>query len=262
MSWYVLVYGAHMYIPVCTGIYLSVLVHTSTSMYLYIPVHTCMYWYVSVHTSMYWYVLVCTSTYSYVLLCTGIFHSFLQCYSLSDGLWCVQDTIIVVPPFPYSIAEEIDDVPFDDCWYARAQLFFQCHLRPTGGRPPKNPSYKIGPDDLLINLVFFSTFEELILPIHGPMEDAGVLKLYEPGPIPCLDVAPVDHVVGRVPLIPLFLAGNSTPTIPHKFSKHMVQDFPWAVQTRQLLMAGVAATCTRSTLGCGTLAVESLAWVV
>jgi hypothetical protein len=40
-----------------------------------------------------------------------------------------------------------------------------------------------------------------------------------------------------------------------------VQDFPWAVQTRQLLMAGVAATCTRSTLGCGTLAVESLSWV-
>ena len=138
MSWYVLIYGARMYIPVCTGIYLSVLVHTSTSMYLYIPVHTCMYWYVPVHTSMYWYVLVCTSTYSYVLLCTGIFHSFLQCYSLSDGLWCVQDTIIVVLPFPYSIAEEIDDVPFADCWYARAQLFFQCHLSPTGGLPPKN----------------------------------------------------------------------------------------------------------------------------
>ncbi len=27
-------------------------------------------------------------------------------------------------------------------------------------------------------------------------------------------------MVDRVPLIPLFLAGNSTPTIPHKFSKH------------------------------------------
>ncbi len=26
-------------------------------------------------------------------------------------------------------------------------------------------------------------------------------------------------MVGRVPLIPLFLAGNSTPTIPHMFSK-------------------------------------------
>ena len=94
MSWYVLVHGAHMYIPVCTG----------------------MYWYVQVHSSMYWYILVCTGTYSYVLLCTGVLHPYLQCYSLSDGLWCVQDTIIVVPPFPYSIAEVIDDIPFDDCW--------------------------------------------------------------------------------------------------------------------------------------------------
>ena len=93
--------------------------------------------------------------YWYVLLCTCIFHSYLQCYSGSDGLWCVQDTIIVIPPYPYSIEEEIDDVPFNDCWYARPQLFFQCHLRPAGGRPPKNPSYKIGPDDLLFNLVFF-----------------------------------------------------------------------------------------------------------
>ncbi len=48
----------------------------------------------------------------------------------------------------------------------------------TCGRPPKNPSYKISPDDLLFNLVFFSTFEELNLPIHGPMEDTEVLKLY------------------------------------------------------------------------------------
>ncbi len=53
-------------------------------------------------------------------------------------------------------------------------------------------------------------------------------KLYEPDPIQCLYVAPVDHMVGRVPLIPFFLAGNSTPTIPgpHKFSKHNGSGFP------------------------------------
>jgi hypothetical protein len=125
----------------------------------------------------------------------------------------------VVPPYPYSIAEDAADVPWEDMWYARAQLFFTCHLRPTGGRQPKNPSYKIGPDDLLFNLVFFSTFEELDLPINGPMEGAAVLKLYEPSPTPCLYVAPIDHVLGRVPLMPLFLAGNSTPTIPHSLSR-------------------------------------------
>ena len=33
------------------------------------------------------------------------------------------------------------------------------------------------PDDLLHELVFFNTFEELHLPIKGPMEDSGVVKL-------------------------------------------------------------------------------------
>jgi hypothetical protein len=78
----------------------------------------------------------------------------------------------------------------------------------------------------LFNLVFFSSFEELVLPIQGPMEDAGKIKLYDPFPIPCLYVAPVANVLGRVPLIPLFLAGNSAPTIPHKFSKYKGSGFP------------------------------------
>ncbi len=33
-------------------------------------------------------------------------------------------------------------------------------------------------------------------------------------------------MVGRVPLIPLFLAGNSTPTIPHQYSQHKRTGFP------------------------------------
>ena len=41
-------------------------------------------------------------------------------------------------------------------------------------------------------------------------------KLYELFPTPCLYVAPAACMVGRVPLIPLFLAGNSTPTIPRQ----------------------------------------------
>ena len=51
-------------------------------------------------------------------------------------------------------------------------------------------------------------------------------KLYEPCPTPCLYVAPAANMVGRVPLIPLFLSGNSTPTIPHKYSKHKSSGFP------------------------------------
>ena len=82
------------------------------------------------------------------------------------------------------------------------------------------------PDDLLRELVFFNTFEELKLPIKGPMEDAEVIKLYEPSPTPCLYVAPAENMVGRVPLMPLFLAGNATPTIPHLFSKRKDSGFP------------------------------------
>ncbi len=64
-------------------------------------------------------------------------------------------------------------------------------------------------------LVFFNTFEELKLPIKGPIEDAEVIKLYELSPTPCLYP---ENMVGRVPLMPSFLAGNATPTIPHLYS--------------------------------------------
>ena len=67
----------------------------------------------------------------------------------------------------------------------------------------------------------------LTMPFKGPMEDAGVGKLYEPSPTPCLYVAPVQNMVGRVPLIPVFLAGNLTPTIPHMFAKRKDACFPF-----------------------------------
>ncbi len=34
------------------------------------------------------------------------------------------------------------------------------------------------------------------------------------------------NMMGRVQLMPLFLAGNSTPTIPHKYSQHKRLGFP------------------------------------
>ncbi len=141
-------------------------------------------------------------------------------------LCCVQDTSLVIPPYPYCIEEGNNYVQLEDCWYASPQLLFTWYLLPTGGRPPKNATYRYCPDYLCYNLVFLSTFEELKLPISWPMEHAGVTKLYEPLPTPCLYVAPAANMVGRVPLIPLFLAGNSTPTIPHQYSQHKRSGFP------------------------------------
>ncbi len=91
---------------------------------------------------------------------------------------------------------------------------------------PKDGRHKTGPDYLRYNLVFFSTFEELSLPIEGPMEDAGVIKLYEPSPTPCLYVALAANMVSRLPLMPCFLDGNATPTIPHKYRKNKNSYFP------------------------------------
>ncbi len=97
--------------------------------------------------------------------------------------------------------------PMEEGWYAHPQLFFACHLRPKDGREPKKPTYKSSPDDIEeeVTLVFFSTFDQLTLPIKGPMEEAGVLKLYEPSPTSCVYMAPARNLLGRVLLIPLFL---------------------------------------------------------
>ncbi len=53
---------------------------------------------------------------------------------------------MVVPPYPYSIEEDRHDVPLEDCWTARPQLFFSCFRRPKGGRMPKTCRFKTGPD--------------------------------------------------------------------------------------------------------------------
>jgi hypothetical protein len=90
------------------------------------------------------------------------------------------------------------------------------------------------------------------------MEDARVIKLYESSPT-CLDVTDVQNMVGRVPLIPLFLADNLTPTIPHMFSKSKDSGF-MAVPTLLQRKDGGAAISMRSTCGCGSLGVASPAW--
>ncbi len=137
-----------------------------------------------------------------------------------------QYTILIVPPYPYNV-EDHPDVPLEDLWYTRPQLFFTCALCLRSGRSiwslPTKPAQMIQ----CTALFFFSTFEVLDLPIKGPMEDAGVTKLHELSHTPCLYVAPAANTVSRVPLTLLFLAGNrdSTPTIPHMFSKRKDSGF-------------------------------------
>ena len=55
----------------------------------------------------------------------------------------------------------------------------------------------------------------------------GIRKLsrYAPSPVPTLYVGRVEDLLGRVPLFPCFLDGNTTSTIPHKYAGRQKQAF-------------------------------------
>ena len=87
--------------------------------------------------------------------------------------------------------------------------------------------YNNSSDDIPLDLVFFSAFEDLLLRMTGTMESRGVRKLYEPSPVPTLYVGRAEDVIGRVPLYPCFLDGNLTSTIPHKYAARQARDFEY-----------------------------------
>ena len=71
-----------------------------------------------------------------------------------------------------------------------------------------------------VSLVYFSTFEPIKLTPDSVMQRAGVPMLYDSASnpqLPCLYICPVANVLGRAPLIPCFIGGNSYPTIPYSF---------------------------------------------
>jgi hypothetical protein len=73
-------------------------------------------------------------------------------------------------------------------------------------------------ENIPLDLIFFSPFEELRLKAAGVMESKGIHRVYEPSPVPTLYVGRVEDLFCRVPLIPCFLDGNATSTIPHMYS--------------------------------------------
>jgi hypothetical protein len=57
------------------------------------------------------------------------------------------------------------------------------------------------------------------------MELKGIYRVYYPSPVPTLNVGRVEDLLGRVPLIPCFLDGKSTSTIPYKYSSRQKDAF-------------------------------------
>ena len=71
---------------------------------------------------------------------------------------------------------------------------------------------------LEVTLAFFSTFEPVDLTPDSIMQQEGVPMLFDSAScaaLPSLYLCHAKNVLGRVPMIPSFVAGNAHPTIPH-----------------------------------------------
>jgi hypothetical protein len=69
-------------------------------------------------------------------------------------------------------------------------------------------SFNRSDEDIPLDLIFFSPFEELRMRTDGIMESKGTHRVYESSPVPTLYVGRVEDLLGRVPLIPCFLSGR------------------------------------------------------
>ncbi len=65
----------------------------------------------------------------------------------------------------YDVAESLFNL--DSMWFVRPQLFFHCTLRPIGTAADR---FNRSDEDIPLDLVFFSPFEELRLKTAGIME--------------------------------------------------------------------------------------------
>jgi len=98
-------------------------------------------------------------------------------------------------------------------WYARPQLFFRCTVCPTGSLQRQSQHKELA-------LVFFSTFKPISLTPNALMQRNGVPMFDDTASssnLPSLYICSAKNVLGRVPLLPCFVDGNSTPTLPHSF---------------------------------------------
>jgi hypothetical protein len=111
--------------------------------------------------------------------------------------------LATIAPYPFYIGDRDDGyvvedalLDLDSMWIVRPQLFFLCTVRPLGA---PTGAYGRCHDDIPLDLVFFSSFEDLRLNLKGTMESNGVRKLYEPSPAPTLYVGRILDLLGRVP---------------------------------------------------------------
>jgi hypothetical protein len=114
----------------------------------------------------------------------------------------------IIPPSPFH--ENPDSFnpaqEMSNALMVRPQLFFRVKLRPYAVLNAQS--------DISLELMFVSAFEKCDLTPYNPIQQAGMQMYYDPSPVPVLYVGHIKHALCRVPLMPVFLNGNDTPTIP------------------------------------------------
>ena len=149
-------------------------------------------------------------------------------------------------PETFDLSSDFDMTGGGLLWYGRLQLLFRCTLCPTGARD--RSLYRE------VSLAFFSTFEPVELTPDSIMQRQGVPMLYDSAScsaLPSLYICHVKNILGRVPMIPCFVEGNSQPTIPHSFRRHELAGGAADTRPDTGPTAATAAACMRSICGCG-----------
>ena len=98
-------------------------------------------------------------------------------------------------------------------WYGRLQLLFRCTLCPAR-------AFQATQRHIEVSLAFFSTFEPVEFTRGSIMQRQGVPMFYDSASctaIPSLYICHVKNILGRVPMMPCFVEGNTQPTIPYRF---------------------------------------------
>ncbi len=115
----------------------------------------------------------------------------------------------IIPPFPFHQNPDSFDPAKEmpEALMVRPQLFFRVKLRPYAVTDESK--------DIPLELMFVSAFEKCDLTPHNPIQQAGMQMYYDPSPVPVLYVGHIKHALCRVSLMPVFLNGNDTPTIPN-----------------------------------------------
>ena len=148
-------------------------------------------------------------------LCLGVQR--VRCFPFkSDKAWKCnpKNYVAVIPPSKFT---GVSFAQFDmanashrrKLWFGRVEIFFQCSFRNAGGRRFE------------LQLALLSCLYDFKCPDAQTIlqREGGARMFYVPD-TQWLTVLPVNHILGRVPLMKTYLCGSSSPTIPHEFSHH------------------------------------------